>query len=325
MTTPPMTTAPMTSPRAFGVDLITFFHHDFWGLPDQAALTSAAGLDPVRFWTTVFEALQTAGVEEIEMTFAPADRTSALAAFGSAAGFRTELDRRGLSVVSSYFADVEHAADVTDPAVRDAVLAAADVEAAFLAELGARHLVAGLPMRRNDPRGTGLLPVDLATALPIADLLHDVGAVTAHHGITLAAHTESHSVLWNSRDVDLFMMLTDPLLVSLCADTGHLLLSGSDPVAVASRHRDRIALAHWKDASGAMRETVPVDADVHSRHQPYFRAAGHGVMDWFAWARLLREIDYPGGVLLELDVARDPVGQLTGAREFLQNVTRTIL
>lgn len=311
--------------RPFGVDLITFFHHDFWGLPDRAALRAPGALEPLKFWTTVFDALQTAGVTELEMTFAPADRVSALEAFGSAAAFRAELDRRGLAVVSSYLGDIEHATDVGDPAVRAAILAAAEVEATFLAELGAKHLVAGLPMRRNASDGHGLDPVDLATAVPIADLLHAVGAVTARHGVTLAAHTESHSVFWNSRDVDLFMMLTDPLLVSFCPDTGHLLLAGSDPVAVASRHRDRIALAHWKDAIGPIQEQIPVDDHVFEKHQPYFRAAGQGVMDWFAWARLLREIGYTGGVMLELDAAPDPITQLTDARRFVENVTRTVL
>ncbi|MFD0481376.1 sugar phosphate isomerase/epimerase family protein [Kineococcus sp. GCM10028916] len=314
-----------TSPRAFGVDLITFFHHDFWGLSDRAQLSDPTALEPVKFWNSVFDGLQAAGVRELEMTFAPADRKSALSAFGSVHAFRAELDRRGLSVVSSYFGDIEHATDISDPAVREAILQAADTEAEFLAALGAKHLVAGLPMRRNDPSGSGLLPVDMATALPIADLLHTVGAVTARHGVTLALHTESHSVFWNARDVDLFLLLTDPLLVSFCPDTGHLLLSGSDPVQVAARHSDRIALAHWKDASGAMREDVQVDDTVFAKHQPYFRPAGQGVMDWFAWARLLRDIGYSGGVLLELDVAADPVAQLTQARQFLENVTRTIL
>ncbi|PRY13615.1 sugar phosphate isomerase/epimerase family protein [Kineococcus rhizosphaerae] len=313
--------------RAFGVDLITFFHHDFWGLADRAALTDPAALDPAKFWTGVFDGLEAAGVSEIEMTFAPADRRSALAAFGSAPAFKAELDRRGLRVVSSYFGDVEHATDVTDPAVRAAILESADAEAEFLAALGAKHLVTGLPMRRNHPSGHGLAPVDLATAVPIVDLLHEVGAVTARHGVTPALHTESHSVFWNARDVDLFLTLTDPLLVAFCPDTGHLLLSGADPVEVASRHRDRIVIAHWKDASGPFpqRGDLRIDDGIWAEHGPYFRAAGHGVMDWFAWARLLRDIDYTGGILLELDVAADPVGQLTGAREFLQNATRTTL
>ena len=184
------------------------------------------------------------------MTFPPADRETAIAAFGSAEAFASALQERGLSVVSSYFGDIEHAADVTDPATRDAIFRAAETEAAFLASIGASYLVAGLPMRRNNAEGDGLAPVDLATAQPIADIANEVGAITARHGITLALHTESHSVFWTPRDVDLFLLLTDPFLVAFCPDTGHIVLGGGDPVQLVSRHRERVVIAHWKDAAG---------------------------------------------------------------------------
>jgi inosose dehydratase len=316
---------PTPEARPFGVDLITFFEPSFWGASSAETFRAEAAADPEHFWRTVLNSLQQAGVSQFEMTFAPADRASAVAAFGSATAFRSELTRRGLSVVSSYFGAIEHADDVTEPATREEILAAAARDAQFLADLGARYLVAGLPMRRNSPSGRGFEPVDLTAVQPVADLLNAVGQVTARHGVTLALHTESHSMFWTARDVDLFLLLTDPFLVAFCPDTGHLILGGSDPTQVVERHRDRVVLAHWKDASGRFAEDVPVDSHVFERHQAYFRPAGKGVMDWFSWARMLRSIDYQGGVLLELDAAPDPVAQLTEARTFLENVIRTTL
>ncbi|MGH1523505.1 TIM barrel protein [Leifsonia sp. L25] len=224
-TTAPTITAPATT-RAFGVDLITFFDPGFWGLTGREELEALAAAEPRRVWDTILDSLLEAGVAEFEMTFAPADRLTAIAAYGSVEAFAAELERRGLSVVSAYFADIEHAEDVTDPATRAAILAAAETEAAFLAGIGASFLVAGLPMRRNNAQGDGLAPVDLATALPIADIANEVGAIAKRHGVTLALHTESHSVFWTPRDVDLFLLLTDPFLVAFCPDTGHIVLGG---------------------------------------------------------------------------------------------------
>lgn len=319
------TTTAATTARAFGVDLITFFDPGFWGLATGEELGALAAREPRRVWDTILDALQAAGIAELEMTFPPADRETAIAAYGSAAAFRAELEARGLSVVSAYFADIEHATDVTDPETRAGILAAAATEAAFLAEIGASFLVAGLPMRRNNAEGDGLAPVDLATAVPIAGIANEVGAIAQRHGVTLALHTESHSVFWTPRDVDLFLLLTDPFLVAFCPDTGHIVLGGGDPVELVARHRERVVIAHWKDAAGPFREKALVDADIFSRHRPYFRPAGQGVVDWPAFARTLAAIGYEGGILLELDVAADPVAQLTEARAFLEEATAGIL
>jgi inosose dehydratase len=319
-----ITTAPVTT-RAFGVDLITFFDPGFFGAGTREELQELAAAEPRRIWDTILDALQEAGIAEFEMTFAPADRLTAIAAYGSASAFAAEVASRGLSVVSAYFADIEHAEDVTDRATRAAILSAAETESAFLAEIGASFLVAGLPMRRNNARGDNLAPVDLATAIPIADIANEVGAITARHGVTLALHTESHSVFWTPRDVDLFLLLTDPFLVAFCPDTGHIVLGGGDPVQLISRHRERVVIAHWKDAAGAFREKALVDGDIFDRHRPYFRAAGQGIVDWAAFATTLAEIGYPGGILLELDVASDPVGQLIAARTYLEEATAGIL
>jgi len=214
---------------------------------------------------------------------------------------------------------------VTDSVTREAILSAAEIEAAFLAQIGASYLVAGLPMRRNNAAGDGLSAVDLASAVPIADIANEVGAITARHGITLALHTESHSVFWTPRDVDLFLLLTDPFLVAFCPDAGHIVLGGGDPVQLVSRHRERVVIAHWKDAAGPFHEKALVDADIFSRHQPYFRPAGQGIIDWPAFARTLAEIGYGGGILLELDAAADPIAQLIEARTFLEDATAGIL
>lgn len=304
----------------FGVDLITFFHPAFWKLESSEDLAQRADADPRLFWDTMLDGVAAAGIQDIELTFAPADYSTATRAYGSVDGFRGALGSRGMGVVSGYFGGLEHASAIAG-AAGDEIVDEARKYADFLASVGGKYLVTGMPMRTT----RGAKPahfVDLVEAAPLADLVNRIGAATLESGVQVALHTESHSVLWTPRDVDLFMLLTDPMYVSLCPDTGHLALAGADPVQVASRHRERLVIAHWKDASGPVPMGLTIDDGIFERQGSYFRRTGTGVVDWFAWSRLLQEIRYDGCTLLELDAVEDPIGEMTAAREFVEVALR---
>jgi len=264
----------------------------------------------------MLDGVAAAGIHDIEITFEPADYSTAIRAYGSVDGFKEALASRGLGVVSGYFGGLESAASIEGTAA-DAIIGAAREHAEFLAAVGGKFLVTGMPMRRTRGERPASF-VDLAAAAPVAELVNQIGAATLDSGIQVALHTESHSVFWTSRDVDLFMLLTDPMYVSLCPDTGHLALAGADPAHVASRHRERLVIAHWKDASGPVPLGLPIDEHIFERQASYFRRTGTGVVDWFAWSRLLQEIRYNGCTLLELDAVEDPIGEMTAARDFVE-------
>lgn len=294
------------NPR-LATDVITFYHPDFWSLDSAEAVREWALAHPVAFWDRVMDTLLETGVSGIELTFAPGDIACALRAFGSAEAIGRELGARGLSVVSAFVAD----ADALDWRSGDlpAIVADAERRAQFLAEAGAGLLVTGLPMRTT----YGTRPpffVDAGYMGRMADVAHAVGEAVARHGVRLALHTESHSTLWYERDVDLFMALTDPRYVSLCPDSCHITLGGGDPVALARRHLPRIALAHWKDATGPIGRHLTVDATIYAQQQPYMTELGRGVVDWPGWADAMARTPGAGTVLIELDEAADPVTAL---------------
>jgi inosose dehydratase len=302
---------------SFGVDLITFFDPRFWGFESFAEVTEKATVEPRWFWDRVLDSLESAGIDQLELTFAPADAATAIRAYGSADAVRAELQRRGLVVLSAYFGDLEKSEDPTNAEESARILAAAAAATDLVAALGGRYLVLGLPMRRNTDDNADYLPVDAVYAAPIADILNRIGAITAERGIDTALHTESHSVFWHPADVELFLGLTDPATVSLCLDTAHVVLGGGDPVALADQHSDRLRLAHWKDAAGPVLEHIIVDENVFSADATYFRPLGEGVVDWAAWCILLQRIGLNDCVLLELDAAADPVTNLIAARTHL--------
>ncbi|WP_210571582.1 sugar phosphate isomerase/epimerase [Streptomyces sp. GESEQ-4] len=295
------------TPR-FATDIITFYHPDFWGLESADAVRDWASANPESFWQRVMDALTEAGVTGIELTFAPGDIDSALRAFGSTRAFRRALDARGLSVVSAFIAGSD-APDWRDSENLPGIVADAERRAAFLADMGAELLVAGLPMRTTfGTRPPFFVDADYMTRM--ADIAHVVGEAVARHGVKLAFHTESNSTLWYERDIDLFMALTDPRYVWLCPDSCHIALSGGDPVAVAHRHAQRIALAHWKDAVRPIDVHLTIDETVFAQQQPYMAELGTGIVDWRGWADAMSRTPGAGTILIELDEAPDPIAAL---------------
>jgi sugar phosphate isomerase/epimerase len=296
----------------FGVDLITFYHPQFWGVGDYDEIVELRHRDPLAMWQRILDGMQAAGIELLEMTFPPADWHSAIEAYGSADGFRAELLSRGLALKSGFH--IALGWDEGTDASQAADEAAAYAE--FIRDAGGDTMVVGPPMRRSRDAQPPLF-IDHAYMSNLADILHRVGDATLRLGVKTAVHTEAHSVFCTQRDVDLLMTLTDPVYVFMCPDTGHLTLSGANPSLVMDHHRDRMVLSHWKDAIGAMPE-VPIDENVHLAHREYFRRVGAGSIDWFAWNRLVNETPVSGVTLLELDAVPDPIGEMRAAREYIE-------
>ena len=308
---------PQPSPR-FGADLITFYDPAFWQLTDDRELADTSAARPEWFWTRLLDSAVEAGLSALELTFPPGDWRTALAAFGSADGFRKELDVRGLRVLSGFFVDIssQPSLEATDwGALTEEALEYAE----FLASMDCPTMVAGLPMRTTRDSVPPLF-VDLDYAGRLGGRLNEIAAATLRGSdVRLALHTEAHSVFWTPRDIDLFMLATDPLYVDFCPDTGHIRMAGSEPASVAERHRDRITIAHWKDASGTAPFDIPIDEHLYHNHQNYFRRVGAGRVDWAAWAALMSRAGLRDDVLLEVDAVPDPVAELTAARTYIQD------
>lgn len=305
----------MTSTPEYGVDLITFYHPSFWGVGSYDDIMELRRKDPAAIWIRIFDALAEAGVSAIELTFPPADMSSAIEAFGSVAGFRAELDRRGLHVKSGFHMAFGWAPGADVPAEVDKAVEYAE----FLAAAGGDTLVAGPPMRASrdavPPRF-----IDLAYAEAVARVAHAVGDATLRAGVRTALHTEAHSAFCTRRDVDLLLTLTDPEYVFFCPDTAHITLAGGEPVETVTPHRGRVVIAHWKDAIGPMPDGLPIDASIHEQHQKYMCPLGRGVVDWPAWAALYERTAGRGVRLLELDAVADPVTEMKNAKAFASGI-----
>lgn len=314
--------APASSPAPkLAVDLITLYDTSFWGVDDFNAFYDNSILPPEKFWDRALDTVADTEVQGIEVTFGPGHWRNALSRYGSAEHFADEVRDRGLRVCSGFYTGLVLDGDWRPAERRAAILEEVRDYADFLRRTGGDIMVAGLPMRRSwdDPEPQY---VDLAYAQGLADVLNRMGRECLQQGVRLAIHPETHAVLWHRRDIDLFMLLTDPTFVSLCPDTAHITLGGTNPCDVVRDHAGRIVLTHWKDALGEVDKLQRIDAGVFKSHHSHFAPVGAGEVDWPQWVRTLREIGYDGWCILELDAAADPRAAIVQARDFVRTSLR---
>lgn len=304
-----------TPERRYAVDLITFYEPASWGVTTEAELRRI-GLDDARpVWDRILDQLGLAGLDGFEMTFPPADWTSALRAFGSAEGFRAELESRRLTMLSGFYS-IDWSQSV------EAIVEAAKPYLEFLQGVGCTVLVAGPPFRST----LGSQPpafADFDSAKHVADTMNRLGHLAMGHGVRVALHTEAQTTFYLPRDIELHMMLTDPDYVWFCPDAAHLTLGGSSAAEIAERFRDRILISHWKDATGAMPRDIPIDDQVFIEHGKYMATTGSGVVDWARWSAVMATTPTSDWVLIELDMVPDPVTEVRRATRFVQDLLRS--
>jgi inosose dehydratase len=141
--------------------------------------------------------------------------------------------------------------------------------------------------------------------------LEQVAATAEARGVLAVLHPHVGTVVETAVDVE---RVLDGSTIAFCFDTGHLMIGGTDPVAFARRHSDRIAHAHLKDVSMAGIERV------RSGETSYFdavaadslyRPLGQGDIDIRAIVQSLTLAGFDGWYVLEQDrvvVAEPPAG-----------------
>lgn len=303
----------------FGVDLITFYDPGFWDTEDREGFERKALGDPRKFWDRIVESVLEAGITGVEVTFPPGNWETAVETFGSTAAFSKHLESAGISLISGFFSDFEMRPDIFDAATQREIIESAKQYAAFLGESGGGILVAGMPGRKMGPPDNPNF-VDFDYAKAVADLINRVGAASLGEGARLALHPEVGSVFCVRRDIDLFLSLTDPAYVDFCPDTAHIYLGGTSPVDVLRDHYDRVTVAHWKDAVGRWPNSDLANEDRFKLEAEYFKRVGLGAVDWKGWVEGMDKAGFDGWTILELDAARNPVPEMTAAREFVEKL-----
>lgn len=144
-------------------------------------------------------------------------------------------------------------------------------------------------------------------------LLTNLDRIDEHaraRGVVAALHPHVGTMVENTAEVD---RVLEGSGVGLCVDTGHLLVGGTDPVALTREHTARVVHVHLKDVDAAVADRVLAGEVAYgdSIRQGLFRPLGEGDVDVAALVGALEEAGYAGWYVLEQDIklAGEPAGE----------------
>ncbi|MEW2521870.1 TIM barrel protein [Actinacidiphila alni] len=130
--------------------------------------------------------------------------------------------------------------------------------------------------------------------------LDEAAAVAASLGVTATLHPHVGTVVEGPAEVD---RVLDGSGIGLCLDTGHLLIGGTDPVALAHRAAGRVGHVHLKDVDPATAAAVRDGRTTYTAavKDGLYRPLGRGGLDLRALVTDLEAAGYTGWYVMEQD------------------------
>jgi len=155
--------------------------------------------------------------------------------------------------------------------------------------------------------------------------LHALGRRAVENGMRICYHHHMGTGVQCRSEVDRLMSSTDPELVNLLLDTGHLYWAGDDPLDMARAYADRIKHVHLKDIRQEILEesTRLGRSFLESVVAGVFTVPGDGVIDFEPIFRTLADSGYEGWLVVEAeqDAAKaKPLLYAKKARAYLREV-----
>lgn len=190
-----------------------------------------------------------------------------------------ELSKRGCQIITISYNGPAH-----DPAKRADVIAGARTAMTFLKEFGASHLVVFSPNRTNASE---------AGFKSMCECYNELGAAANEMGFRAGLHNHMGQIVQTSDEVDRCMAMTDPKLFHFSPDTAHLYLAECDVVKTIEKHKNRLMLLDYKDASKTTDKFPNNIFDL-----------GDGEVDFPGCHRVLKSIAFKGWLCVDLDIAR---------------------
>lgn len=149
-------------------------------------------------------------------------------------------------------------------------------------------------------------------------------AVVAESGLTATLHPHVGTMVERAAEVD---RVVAESRIPLCLDTGHLLIGGTDPAALAARVPERIEHVHLKDVDAAMAARVRAGELTYTDAvgAGMYRPLGKGDVDVPSIVRGLVASGYQGWFVLEQDKVldgpdADPLADVLSSVDYLRSL-----
>lgn len=206
-----------------------------------------------------------------------------------AAALRELLESRKLTMIALSSGNLS-----IDPAVEREQLDIHTQHADFLRKVG------GLYLQIIDERPSGWPLVD-ADYKRLGRLLTELGKRTTDLGIPLGYHHHMGTIGEQPDAIRKIMESTDPTYVKFQLDTAHYQQGGGDPAQAVKDYANRLLFLHIKDVQS------PVPGASGDAARSYrFVELGRGKVNLKRVFDALREIDFSGWAIVELDAVPDP-------------------
>jgi inosose dehydratase len=224
------------------------------------------------------------------------------------AELRRELEQRRLSLIGAFVPVA-----LANRSAHEVGAATAIRTAALMRDAGAENAFivlsddnGSVPEReRNAGRITaqqGLSEDAWTTFAAGAD--HIARAVKRETGLRTVFHPHCGGYVETPDEIDALMSRTDPGLLGMVLDTGHIIYGGGDPVQVFEAHADRVWHVHFKDCDLRVAEAARAKGlgYLDAVHAQLFCELGEGAADLAAVTAALRSSGYNGWIVVEQDV-----------------------
>jgi inosose dehydratase len=155
--------------------------------------------------------------------------------------------------------------------------------------------------------------------------LNRLGRMAAEEDMRLCYHHHMGTGVQTREEVDRLMNDTDPEVVHLLLDTGHLYWAGDDPLDMARAYADRIKHVHLKDIRKDVLDncTERKLSFLESVIEGAFTVPGDGVIDFEPIFRTLADAGYEGWLIVEAEQdphKANPLEYAMKARAYLRQV-----
>jgi len=235
------------------------------------------------------------------------------------------LEIRGVRIASAWFSSSLATKSFEETASafiehRD-FLQAMGAEVIVVAEQG--HSVQGMmdtPVLSKKPHFTEEEWVKLARGL------EELGKLAAEKGMKIVYHHHMGTGVQTLEEIDKLMEMTDPKLVYLLFDTGHLTFSDVDPEAVLRKYIGRIKHVHLKDIRQETLAKVKKEdmSFLNAVKAGVFTVPGDGMINYDPLFKVLDENNYEGWFIVEAEqdpAKANPLEYAIKARNFIKEKT----
>ena len=242
----------------------------------------------------------------------------------SAKELAKKLDEYELSLCGAFVPIVLHKPDQLKASYERAKR-----QADVLAALNAGNFVLATPAEDGnyDTRD----PMDAQAKSVFAESLPQIAEIAQSFGLQMVVHPHAGTMFETPDDLEFLLNETN---VDLCLDTGHVVVGGGKPLAIAEKAGQRVKHVHLKDCDVKAAARIRSGATTYSQEvkNGMYKPLGKGDAQIAEVIRFLDSIDYSGKLVLEQDVmlgsapsqGGGPVKEVRESIDFLTSVVNSL-